>query len=84
MARRTDPRRMILGAGPNRIGRDRVRLLLRDAAYAFLRPAARRSWSTAPRDGLDRLRHLRPPYFEPLTYEDLMDIRRRGTPDGVL
>jgi carbamoyl-phosphate synthase large subunit len=31
------------------------------------RPASRRSWSTATRDGQHRLRHLRPLYFEPLT-----------------
>ncbi len=54
---------VVLGAGPNRIGQgDRVRLLLRPRRAGV--PQARLRGGAGqlePGDGLDRLRHLRPP-----------------------
>ena len=57
-AERDDPR---LRPEPDRAG-DRVRLLLRARGDAALRMRARRRHGQLqPRDGLDRLRHVRPP-----------------------
>ncbi len=71
------PKVMVLGGGPNRIGRHRVRLLLR----ARLAGAARRRLRdhhgqlqpetvSTDYDTSDRL------YFEPVTLEDVLEIVR--------
>ena len=79
------PKAMILGAGPNRIGQGIDSTLLVHASYAL----AEQGFETimvncnpetvsTDYDTSDRL------YFEPLTYEDVMDVIDVERPDGVV
>ncbi len=80
-----DPRRR---AEPDRPGH-RVRLLLLSRLLRAERCGLRdHHGQLQPGDGLDRLRHLGPLYFEPLTAEDVLEIleteKQNGTLHGVI
>ena len=82
------PRRraMILGAGPNRIGQGiefdyccvHASYALHDAGYETIMVNCNPETVSTDYDTSDRL------YFEPLTYEDVMDIVDIEKPDGVV
>jgi hypothetical protein len=58
----TRPRVLILGSGPNRIGQGiEFDYACVHAAFALEEAGSSRSWSTATRDRVDRLRHVQPP-----------------------
>ena len=77
-----DPR---FGAESNRAG-DRVRLLLRARQLRAVRGGLRDGDAELqPRDRLDRLRHLNDRlYFEPLTFEDAMNVIESEQASGDL
>ncbi|MFT6629683.1 MAG: carbamoyl-phosphate synthase large subunit, partial [Flavobacteriales bacterium] len=84
---RTDQGRvMILGGGPNRIGQGiefdycavHGVMALREAGYEALMVNCNPETVSTDYDLPDRL------YFEPLTYEDVMEIVEREKPDGVI
>jgi len=80
---------IILGSGPNRIGQELNSILLLPRQ---LRPARR--WlrdhhdQLQPRDGLDRLRHQRPPLLRAAPLEDVFAVCEHeasgGAPVGVI
>jgi len=80
------PRAMILGAGPNRIGQGiefdyccvHGAYALRDAGYETVMVNCNPETVSTDPDTSDRL------YFEPLTYEDVMDIVEREKVSGVV
>ena len=76
---------IILGSGPNRIGQGIEfdyccvhASLLRDAGYETIMVNCNPETVSTDYDTSDRL------YFEPLTYEDVMDIIDREQPKGVI
>ncbi|MHB1016927.1 MAG: carbamoyl-phosphate synthase large subunit [Coriobacteriia bacterium] len=77
---------MILGAGPNRIGQGiefdyccvHAAYALSDAGYETIMVNCNPETVSTDYDTSDKL------YFEPLTYEDVMDIIELERPDGVL
>ncbi|MHB1135766.1 MAG: carbamoyl-phosphate synthase large subunit [Coriobacteriia bacterium] len=77
---------MILGAGPNRIGQGiefdyccvHAAYALSDAGYETIMVNCNPETVSTDYDTSDKL------YFEPLTYEDVMDIIDLERPDGVL
>ncbi len=79
-------RAMILGAGPNRIGQGiefdyccvHASYALHDAGYETIMVNCNPETVSTDYDTSDRL------YFEPLTYEDVMDIVDVEQPDGVV
>ena len=79
-------RAMILGAGPNRIGQGiefdyccvHASYALHDAGYETIMVNCNPETVSNDYDTSDRL------YFEPLTYEDVMDIVDVEQPDGVV
>lgn len=79
-------RAMILGAGPNRIGQGiefdyccvHACYALHDAGYETIMVNCNPETVSTDYDTSDRL------YFEPLTYEDVMDIVDIEQPDGVV
>ena len=78
---------MIIGAGPNRIGQGiEFDYCCVHASYALHDARATRpSWSTAtPRRSRPTTTPPTRLYFEPLTYEDVMDIVDAEQPDGVV
>lgn len=80
------PRVLILGAGPNRIGQGiefdyccvHAAYALSDQGYETVMVNCNPETVSTDYDTSDRL------YFEPLTYEDVMDIVDREKPEGVL
>jgi len=83
----TDRRKiMILGGGPNRIGQGiefdyccvHAALALRDAGYETIMVNCNPETVSTDYDTSDRL------YFEPLTFEDVMEIIDLERPDGVI
>jgi len=80
------PRAMILGAGPNRIGQGiefdyccvHGAYALRDAGFETVMVNCNPETVSTDPDTSDRL------YFEPLTFEDVMDIVEREKPEGVV
>lgn len=82
----TKKRAMILGAGPNRIGQGiefdyccvHASYALHDAGYETIMVNCNPETVSTDYDTSDRL------YFEPLTYEDVMDIIDVEQPDGVV
>ena len=80
------PRAMILGAGPNRIGQGiefdyccvHGAYALKDAGYETVMVNCNPETVSTDPDTSDRL------YFEPLNYEDVMDIIEREKVDGVV
>jgi len=80
------PRAMILGAGPNRIGQGiefdyccvHGAYALRDAGYETVMVNCNPETVSTDPDTSDRL------YFEPLTFEDVMDIVEREKVEGVV
>jgi len=80
------PKAMILGAGPNRIGQGiefdyccvHAAYALADAGYETIMVNCNPETVSTDYDTSDRL------YFEPLTFEDVMDIVELERPDGVL
>ena len=80
------PKVMILGAGPNRIGQGiefdyccvHACYALRDAGYETIMVNCNPETVSTDYDTSDRL------YFEPLTFEDVMDIVDREHPAGVI
>jgi carbamoyl-phosphate synthase large subunit len=71
-------------AQPHRPGH-RVRLLLRARGLRDARGRVRdHHGQLQPRDRVDRLRHQRPLYFEPLTLEDVLEIVDKEKPTGVI
>ncbi|MCL2537772.1 MAG: carbamoyl-phosphate synthase large subunit, partial [Coriobacteriia bacterium] len=82
----TKPRAMILGAGPNRIGQGiefdyccvHGAYALRDAGYETVMVNCNPETVSTDPDTSDRL------YFEPLTFEDVMDIVEREKVSGVV
>ncbi len=82
----TKKRAMILGAGPNRIGQGiefdyccvHASYALHDAGYETIMVNCNPETVSTDYDTSDRL------YFEPLTYEDVMDIIDVERPDGVV
>jgi hypothetical protein len=69
---------VILGGGPNRIGQGiEFDYCCCHACFALRRRLRDHHGQLQPRDGLDRLRHLGPLYFEPLTAEDVLEILAR-------
>jgi len=80
------PKVMILGAGPNRIGQGiefdyccvHAVYALKDAGYETIMVNCNPETVSTDYDTSDRL------YFEPLTFEDVMDIADAERPDGVL
>ncbi|MCL2402744.1 MAG: carbamoyl-phosphate synthase large subunit [Coriobacteriia bacterium] len=80
------PRAMILGAGPNRIGQGiefdyccvHGAYALRDAGYETVMVNCNPETVSTDPDTSDRL------YFEPLTFEDVMDIVEREKVSGVV
>lgn len=82
----TKKRAMILGAGPNRIGQGiefdyccvHASYALHDAGFETIMVNCNPETVSTDYDTSDRL------YFEPLTYEDVMDIVDVEQPDGVV
>ncbi len=80
------PRVMILGAGPNRIGQGiefdyccvHASYALHDAGYETVMVNCNPETVSTDYDTSDRL------YFEPLTFEDVMDVVEAERPVGVL
>ena len=80
------PKAMILGAGPNRIGQGiefdyccvHAAYALSDAGYETIMVNCNPETVSTDYDTSDKL------YFEPLTFEDVMDIIEVERPDGVL
>ncbi|MCL2379773.1 MAG: carbamoyl-phosphate synthase large subunit [Coriobacteriia bacterium] len=80
------PRAMILGAGPNRIGQGiefdyccvHAAYALRDAGYETVMVNCNPETVSTDPDTSDRL------YFEPLTFEDVMDVVEREKVEGVV
>ena len=80
------PKIMILGGGPNRIGQGiefdyccvHASYALHDAGYETIMVNCNPETVSTDYDTSDRL------YFEPLTYEDVMDIVDVEQPDGVV
>jgi carbamoyl-phosphate synthase large subunit len=80
------PKAMILGAGPNRIGQGiefdyccvHASYALAEAGYETIMVNCNPETVSTDYDTSDRL------YFEPLTYEDVMDIVDVEHPDGVV
>ncbi len=80
------PKAMILGAGPNRIGQGiefdyccvHAAYALHDMGYETIMVNCNPETVSTDYDTSDRL------YFEPLTYEDVMDIVDVEHPDGVV
>jgi len=80
------PKVMILGAGPNRIGQGiefdyccvHAAYALSDAGYETIMVNCNPETVSTDYDTSDKL------YFEPLTFEDVMDIVDLERPDGVL
>ncbi len=80
------PRAMILGAGPNRIGQGiefdyccvHAAYALHDLGYETIMVNCNPETVSTDYDTSDRL------YFEPLTFEDVMDICERENPVGVV
>ena len=85
-ARRRVPRVMILGAGPNRIGQGiefdyccvHASYALHDAGFETVMVNCNPETVSTDYDTSDRL------YFEPLTFEDVMDVVDAEKPVGVL
>lgn len=83
---KTKPRAMILGAGPNRIGQGiefdyccvHASYALADIGYETIMVNCNPETVSTDYDTSDKL------YFEPLTYEDVMDIIDVEEPDGVI
>ena len=80
------PKAMILGAGPNRIGQGiefdyccvHASYALHEAGYETIMVNCNPETVSTDYDTSDRL------YFEPLTFEDVMDIVDVEQPDGVV
>ena len=80
------PKVMILGAGPNRIGQGiefdyccvHASYALADAGYETIMVNCNPETVSTDYDTSDKL------YFEPLTFEDVMDIVDAENPDGVI
>ncbi len=80
------PKAMILGAGPNRIGQGiefdyccvHASYALSDMGYETIMVNSNPETVSTDYDTSDRL------YFEPLTFEDVMDIVEAERPDGVV
>ncbi len=80
------PKIMILGSGPNRIGQGiefdycccHASFALRDAGYETIMVNCNPETVSTDYDTSDRL------YFEPLTFEDVMNIVDVEKPDGVI
>lgn len=83
---RTKKRAMILGAGPNRIGQGiefdyccvHASYALHDAGFETIMVNCNPETVSTDYDTSDKL------YFEPLTFEDVMDIVDAEKPDGVV
>ena len=83
---KTKPRIMILGAGPNRIGQGiefdyccvHASYALHDEGYETIMVNCNPETVSTDYDTSDKL------YFEPLTFEDVMDIVDAEDPDGVI
>ncbi|TML92370.1 MAG: carbamoyl-phosphate synthase large subunit [Actinobacteria bacterium] len=84
---RNDRRKVvILGSGPNRIGQGiefdyccvHASFALRDAGYETVMVNCNPETVSTDYDTSDRL------YFEPLTYEDVMNVLEAERPDGVI
>ncbi len=83
---KTKPRAMILGAGPNRIGQGiefdyccvHASYALSSIGYETIMVNCNPETVSTDYDTSDKL------YFEPLTYEDVMDIIDVEEPDGVI
>ncbi|HVF32801.1 MAG TPA: carbamoyl-phosphate synthase large subunit [Acidimicrobiales bacterium] len=77
---------MILGSGPNRIGQGiefdyccvHASLALRDAGFETIMVNCNPETVSTDYDTSDRL------YFEPLTYEDVMNVIEAENPEGVI
>ena len=77
---------MILGSGPNRIGQGiefdyccvHAAFALRDAGFETIMVNCNPETVSTDYDTSDRL------YFEPLTFEDVMNVVEREQPDGVI
>ena len=86
VAPKTRKRIMILGAGPNRIGQGiefdyccvHASYALAEAGYETIMVNCNPETVSTDYDTSDKL------YFEPLTYEDVMDIVEAEDPDGVI
>ncbi len=86
VAPKTKKRVMILGAGPNRIGQGiefdyccvHASYALSDAGYETIMVNCNPETVSTDYDTSDKL------YFEPLTFEDVMDIVDVENPDGVV
>ena len=86
VAPKTRKRAMILGAGPNRIGQGiefdyccvHASYALADAGYETIMVNCNPETVSTDYDTSDKL------YFEPLTFEDVMDIVDVEDPDGVV
>jgi len=82
----TKPRAMILGAGPNRIGQGiefdyccvHASYSLAEQGYETVMVNCNPETVSTDFDTSDRL------YFEPLTFEDVMDVVEAENPEGVL
>ncbi len=82
----TKPKIMILGSGPNRIGQGiefdyccvHTVMALRDLGYETIMVNSNPETVSTDYDTSDRL------YFEPLTFEDVMNIYEREQPEGVI
>jgi carbamoyl-phosphate synthase large subunit len=80
------PKAMILGAGPNRIGQGiefdyccvHAAFALSDEGYETIMVNCNPETVSTDYDTSDRL------YFEPLTFEDVMDVVEAEDPEGVL
>ncbi len=77
---------IILGSGPNRIGQGvefdyccvRAAMALRDAGYETIMVNSNPETVSTDYDTSDKL------YFEPLTFEDVLEIVEREQPEGVI
>ena len=86
VARKERPRALILGAGPNRIGQGiefdyccvHASYALADAGYETIMVNCNPETVSTDYDTSDML------FFEPLTYEDVMDVVDATDPDGVV
>lgn len=86
VAPKTRKRAMILGAGPNRIGQGiefdyccvHASYALADAGFETIMVNCNPETVSTDYDTSDKL------YFEPLTFEDVMDIVEAEDPDGVV
>jgi len=82
----TKPKIMILGSGPNRIGQGiefdyccvHTVMALRDLGYETIMVNSNPETVSTDYDTSDKL------YFEPLTFEDVMNIYEREKPEGVV